>query len=171
MSLRLWVNNRMCCLWHSLRLKDNHFRKISDFGTMKENFFFQKTRLTISIFSGNATFSANDHNCSLILDETSPVIEEREDVRLNCILQAILPRWLNELQSCKEDFPRHGRLIYSSITMVIQYLLPTITISVAYYQVRVQSKGFWLKSTYSFMKFILKRLSQHLQFLKLNDWK
>jgi len=88
------------------------------------------------LFSGNSTYSPNDFNCSLILDKTSPVIEEREEVRLNCILQAILPRWLNELQSCKEDFPRHGRLIYSSITMVIQYLLPTITISVAYYQVR-----------------------------------
>ena len=49
--------------------------------------------------------------------------------------QAITPRWLHVLQSCKEDFPKHGRLVYSTVTMVIMYLLPTITISVAYYQV------------------------------------
>ena len=44
-------------------------------------------------------------------------------------------RWLHELQTCKEDFPEGGRLVYSSVTMLIQYLLPTITISVAYYQI------------------------------------
>ena len=44
-------------------------------------------------------------------------------------------RWLHELQTCKEDFPEGGRLVYSSVTMLIQYLLPTITISVAYIQI------------------------------------
>ena len=44
-------------------------------------------------------------------------------------------RWLHELQTCKEDFPEGGRLVYSGVTMLIQYLLPTITISVAYYQI------------------------------------
>lgn len=58
-----------------------------------------------------------------------------ENARLNCMLQEIIPRWLHELQSCKEDFPESGRLVYSSITMIIQYLLPTITISIAYYQI------------------------------------
>jgi hypothetical protein len=64
-----------------------------------------------------------------------------EQIRLNCMLKEILPKWLNELQSCKEDFPPHGRLIYSSITMIIQYLLPTITISMAYYQVSTLYKN------------------------------
>ena len=49
-------------------------------------------------------------------------------VMMNC-------RWLHELQTCKEDFPEGGRLVYSGVTMLIQYLLPTITISVAYYQI------------------------------------
>eukprot|EP00095_Tigriopus_kingsejongensis_P011593 maker-scaffold297_size217559-snap-gene-1.19 protein:Tk11593 transcript:maker-scaffold297_size217559-snap-gene-1.19-mRNA-1 annotation:"neuropeptide f receptor" len=41
----------------------------------------------------------------------------------------------NDWASCKEDFPESGRLVYSSITMIIQYLLPTITISIAYFQI------------------------------------
>ena len=51
------------------------------------------------------------------------------------MLQQILPRWLHELQTCKEDFPDHGRVIYSAVAIIIQYLLPTITISVAYFQI------------------------------------
>lgn len=52
----------------------------------------------------------------------------------------ILPKWLKELQTCTEDFPPYGRLVYSSSSMIIQYLLPTITISVAYYQIYGQLK-------------------------------
>ncbi len=52
-----------------------------------------------------------------------------------CLKMFFHSRLLHELQSCKEDFPEGGRLAYSSVTMIIQYLLPTITISVAYYQV------------------------------------
>lgn len=46
-----------------------------------------------------------------------------------------MSKWLHELQSCKEDFPKNGRLIYSTITIIIQYFVPTITISVANYQI------------------------------------
>ena len=55
--------------------------------------------------------------------------------RLNCLLADIIPRYLGELQTCKEDFPKHGRIIYSSGSMFIQYLLPTLTISIAYWQI------------------------------------
>ena len=89
------------------------------------------------LYSGNTTGTDREQNCTVILTDAPE--KETEDIRLNCLLKEILPRWLNELQSCKEDFPKHGRLIFSSITMVIQYLLPTITISVAYLQVTVTS--------------------------------
>ena len=60
---------------------------------------------------------------------------------IHCKLtQEILPRWLDELKTCKEEFPPYGRLVYSCSTMLIQYLLPTITISVAYYQIYGQLK-------------------------------
>ena len=63
------------------------------------------------------------------------------DPAINCMLtEQILPKWLNELQSCKEEFPPYGRLVYSCSSMIIQYLLPTITISVAYYQIYGQLK-------------------------------
>ena len=63
------------------------------------------------------------------------------DLTINCKLVAeILPKWLKELQTCTEDFPPYGRLVYSSSSMIIQYLLPTITISVAYYQIYGQLK-------------------------------
>jgi hypothetical protein len=58
-----------------------------------------------------------------------------EGVRVDCMLKAIMPPWLNELQTCKEDFPKNGRMAYSSVTMAIQYLLPTITITFAYFQI------------------------------------
>ncbi|CAB4058982.1 NPFR [Lepeophtheirus salmonis] len=80
-------------------------------------------------------------NCSIFIDKTSNhnpsglTNDTVENVRLNCILQDIMPQWLGELQSCREDFPTNGRFVYSSITMLIQYLLPTITISIAYYQI------------------------------------
>ena len=67
--------------------------------------------------SGNKTGTDREQNCTVIL--TDEPEKETEDIRLNCLLKEILPRWLNELQSCKEDFPKHGRLIFSSITMVI----------------------------------------------------
>jgi len=60
--------------------------------------------------------------------------------RVNCLLADIIPKYLGELQSCKEDFPKHGRIIFSSISMVIQYLLPTLTIAVAYCQIYAQLK-------------------------------
>ena len=60
--------------------------------------------------------------------------------RINCLIADIIPRYLGELQSCKEDFPQHGRIIFSSVSMVIQYLLPTLTISIAYWQIYGQLK-------------------------------
>ena len=79
-------------------------------------------------------------------DKCPDVIEYEDyntdpDLTINCKLaHDILPKWLNELQTCKEDFPPYGRLVYSSSSMIIQYLLPTITISVAYYQIYGQLK-------------------------------
>ncbi len=86
---------------------------------------------------GNASESLSPSECRALLNGTlgleSP-LEVSTDDRVNCLFAEITPRWLHELQSCKEDFPENGRLIYSAVTMIIQYLLPTITISVAYYQ-------------------------------------
>ncbi len=77
-------------------------------------------------------------NCTEIL--ARDIIEDT-DLAINCKLShEILPKWLNELQSCKEEFPPYGRLVYSCSSMIIQYLLPTITISVAYYQIYGQLK-------------------------------
>ena len=56
------------------------------------------------------------------------------------MLADIIPKYLSKLQTCKEDFPKHGRIIFSSIAMVIQYLLPTLTIVVAYCQIYAQLK-------------------------------
>ena len=51
------------------------------------------------VCSGNSSANAGssqDYNCSVILHD--PPELETEDVRLNCLLKEILPRWLNELQ-------------------------------------------------------------------------
>ena len=54
------------------------------------------------------------------------------DLIVNCkINQEIIPRLLGELKTCKEEFPPYGRLVYSCSCQFIQYVLPTITISVA----------------------------------------
>ncbi len=79
-------------------------------------------------------------DCKQLL-EAEAVEAVDEDAKINCILtEEIIPKWLTKLQSCKEDFPPYGRLVYSSITMFIQYLLPTITIAIAYYQIYGQLK-------------------------------
>ena len=80
------------------------------------------------------------------MENCPEVIEDEDyftnpDLTINCKLaDEILPKWLKELQTCTEDFPPYGRLVYSSSSMIIQYLLPTITISVAYYQIYGQLK-------------------------------
>ena len=86
-------------------------------------------------FSDNGNTTTN---CTAILSIEDPVIEDPD--RVNCLIADIIPRYLGELQSCKEDFPKHGRIIFSSISMVIQYLLPTLTIAVAYCQIYGQLK-------------------------------
>ena len=81
-------------------------------------------------------------NCTpyLSLEEQEDDDVSDEDDRIGCLLADIIPEHLGELQSCKEDFPKHGRIIYSSVSMVIQYLLPTLTISIAYWQIYGQLK-------------------------------
>ena len=61
--------------------------------------------------------------------------------RVNCIMKDILAKGLSQIYSCREDFPEHGRVVYSSVSMVIQYFLPTLTIAVAYYQICGQLKA------------------------------
>ena len=85
-------------------------------------------------FSDNET---EKYNCSVILNTEDGADDPN---RVNCLLADIIPKYLGELQSCKEDFPKHGRIIFSSISMVIQYLLPTLTIAVAYCQIYAQLK-------------------------------
>ena len=89
---------------------------------------------TFSIFSENET---EKYNCSEIISSQDSADDPN---RVNCLLADIIPKYLGELQSCKEDFPKHGRIIFSSISMVIQYLLPTLTIAVAYCQIYAQLK-------------------------------
>ena len=92
----------------------------------------------VSFFSsgGNVT----DEKCDEIL--RSPNVDNEDDSTIiNCKLsQEILPRLLDGVKTCREEFPPFGRLVYSCSSMVIQYLLPTITISVAYYQIYGQLK-------------------------------
>jgi len=83
--------------------------------------------------------SANEtaSHCSSLLS-LAEFESSSESERLGCMMREVAPQHLAELQSCKESFPfTHGRLIYSGVSLAIQYLLPTITISVAYYQVRL----------------------------------
>ena len=82
---------------------------------------------------GNAT----DANCTEIL----LINDYSDEATINCkITEEIFPKWLSELQSCGEYFPPYVRLVYSCLSMAIQYLLPTITISIAYFQIYGQLK-------------------------------
>ena len=92
------------------------------------------TNLNLLYCSENET---EKYNCSEILKSEDATEDPN---RVNCLLADIIPKYLGELQSCKEDFPKHGRIIFSSISMVIQYLLPTLTIAVAYCQIYAQLK-------------------------------
>ena len=64
--------------------------------------------LNISYFSENET---EKYNCSEILKSEDATEDPN---RVNCLLADIIPKYLGELQSCKEDFPKHGRIIFSS---------------------------------------------------------
>jgi hypothetical protein len=43
---------------------------------------------------------------------------------------------LSELQTCTEAMPEGGRAIYSIFVLLFQFLLPMLTLCLAYYQVR-----------------------------------
>ena len=91
-------------------------------------------------FSGNVT----EQKCNEVLATTTDydvTDGSLTDLIVNCkINQEIIPRLLGELKTCKEEFPPYGRLVYSCSCQFIQYVLPTITISVAYYQIYGQLK-------------------------------
>ena len=91
-------------------------------------------------FSGNVT----EQKCNEVLATTADYDANDgslTDLIVNCkINQEIIPRLLGELKTCKEEFPPYGRLVYSCSCQFIQYVLPTITISVAYYQIYGQLK-------------------------------
>ena len=77
--------------------------------------------------SGNST----DANCTEVLLSTDYA---DPDATINCKLtEEIFPKYLDQLQTCKENFPPYGRFVYSCSSMIIQYLLPTITISIGKY--------------------------------------
>ncbi len=104
-------------------------------------FFLCKSTFTHFLFLSPVYSAVNSTaiDCGVLLSNGSGAYdwlspEEAESERHNCMFKALIPRWLHELQSCKEDFPKGGRVVYSAVSMFIQYLLPTITISVAYYQ-------------------------------------
>merc|ERR1712126_237815 len=80
-------------------------------------------------------------DCASLINSSSSMSNATSDVRVNCIFKDILAKGLSQIYSCREDFPEHGRVVYSSVSMVIQYLLPTLTISVAYYQICGQLKA------------------------------
>ena len=67
-------------------------------------------------------------------------LDSSNNVALHCKIKEIIANSLGQIQTCKEDFPEHGRVVYSSVSMLIQYFLPTLTISVVYYQVSSLSK-------------------------------
>ena len=52
------------------------------------------------------------------------------DLLLDCKTEEIFPKYISQLQTCKEDFPPYGRLVFSTSCMIIQYLLPTISIAI-----------------------------------------
>ena len=108
-----------------------------------ENFdsnFSQFIHLFFYFFSGNVT----EQKCNEVLATTTDydvTDGSLTDLIVNCkINQEIIPRLLGELKTCKEEFPPYGRLVYSCSCQFIQYVLPTITISVAYYQIYGQLK-------------------------------
>ena len=110
----------------------------------KDWYIKKRTGLKILINEHTYFFSSGgnvtDEKCDEIL--ASPDVNNEDDnAIINCKLsQEILPRLLDGVKTCREEFPPFGRLVYSCSSMVIQYLLPTITISVAYYQIYGQLK-------------------------------
>ena len=52
------------------------------------------------------------------------------------LLQEIIINKLSELQTCTEAMPEGGRAVYSIFVLLFQFLLPMLTLSLAYYQVR-----------------------------------
>jgi len=94
----------------------------------------------MDVVGGNVT----EQKCNEVLATTADYDANDgslTDLIVNCkINQEIIPRLLGELKTCKEEFPPYGRLVYSCSCQFIQYVLPTITISVAYYQIYGQLK-------------------------------
>jgi len=43
---------------------------------------------------------------------------------------------LSELQTCTESMPEGGRAFYSIFVLLFQFMLPMLTLCLAYYQVR-----------------------------------
>ena len=78
--------------------------------------------MLISLFSSNSTETdalMSQINCSDVLkpnyEPFHPDPDTDEKLRLDCMFKAIMPRWLHELQSCTEEFPKNGRIVYSAV--------------------------------------------------------
>ncbi|XP_059091536.1 neuropeptide F receptor-like [Tigriopus californicus] len=66
--------------------------------------------------------------------ETGPPINE-EDISPTCLLKEIIMTRLSDLQTCKENLPESGRTAYSCFVLLFQFMLPMITLCIAYYQI------------------------------------
>ena len=56
---------------------------------------------------------------------------------------------LSELQTCTESMPEGGRAFYSIFVLLFQFMLPMLTLCLAYYQVRL-TKDFRVTYTPSY---------------------
>ncbi len=45
---------------------------------------------------------------------------------------------LSELQTCTESMPEGGRAFYSIFVLLFQFMLPMLTLCLAYYQVKTK---------------------------------
>ena len=48
---------------------------------------------------------------------------------------------LSELRTCTETLPEGGRAFYSVFVLLFQFMLPMLTLSLAYYQVTINANG------------------------------
>ncbi|QQP41876.1 Uncharacterized protein FKW44_016371, partial [Caligus rogercresseyi] len=69
------------------------------------------------------------------LDGSNDKLNGSSNLNDTCILKEIILSHLTELQTCKEVFPSPGRLVFSIFVLLVQFLLPLVTMLSAYYQI------------------------------------
>ena len=116
---RHWLLFKTCAAYERMRQSGEY------------KYVFKRQFMYFRFYSGGNTTDANCTEVLLSTDYADP------DATINCKLtEEIFPKYLDQLQTCKENFPPYGRFVYSCSSMIIQYLLPTITISIGKYELR-----------------------------------